>query len=296
MILFQALNNKKIEDADVVIFPLPFEKTVCGKLGTKFAPKEIIKHSMDIEYYEEELQWSPFNYIKIHTVQNFGFINNFKELKKQVKKFIKQKINSQLLISLGGEHSITPFITYYLLPKKSTVIVFDAHADFRISYLNSKNNHACSVRNINKQNHNIVLIGVRSFFENEEKELKKNNIKYFTDHKLQKSKIKKRLIKLLQNLSGNIYISIDMDVFTPALVPGVGTPLPGGIEWYFFNKLLKNIIMNKNINLIGIDIVELIPEDSKVSQITAAKIIQKIVSYWGYSTGFYKKEMLNQKN
>jgi len=288
-IYFQGLSNEKIENADVVIFPIPFQKTVSGKHGTYMAPKEIIKHSMDLEYYEEELKWSPFQYINNYTVQSFEPINNFIELEKKIRLMTQNKKNNQLLISLGGEHSITPFLAKYLLPKNSTIIVFDAHADFRELYKGSKNNHACSVYNLKKQGFNIILIGVRSFFENEEEKLTSNKISYFADSLLQKRKKRKKLLKIIKNISGNIYISIDMDVFSPALVPGVGTPQPGGIDWYFFKKILKKIIFNNNINLVGADIVELIPENSKVSQIIAAKIVQKIISNWAYSKGFRKK-------
>lgn len=289
MMTYQGLKNAKINSSDGVILPIPFEKTVCGKKGTSQAPQAILRASMDIEYYEEEYYWSPFKFISLHTCKAPKEIHTFENLDLHVKKNIK-KLNNQFLLSLGGEHSITPFITKYLLPKKSTIVFFDAHADFRKSYQGSKNNHACALYNLVNQGHEAIVIGVRSFFEDEKQRMEKRGIKYFTDFSLQEKRMRKQLIKLLKKTKGNVYISVDMDCFSPAFVSGVGTPMPGGIDWFFFLKSLKTLFFNKKINVIGADIVELIPEKSKVSQIISAKIIQKIFSYWGQSKKFHLKK------
>lgn len=290
---FQGLPNDKKSSSDIVILPLPFEKTVCGKGGTALAPRAILDASMDIEYYEEEFYWSPFKHIKLHTCKE-NRVDSFKNLELHVKKFIGS-LDGQFLLSLGGEHSITPFVTKYLLPKNSTIIFFDAHSDFRQSYKGSKNNHACALNNIVSQGHKAILIGVRSFFDDEKERMDKYGVKYYTDFALQKKRNKKLLIKELKKIKSNVYISIDMDCFSPSFVSGVGTPLPGGIDWFFFLKALKSVIMNKKANILGADIVELVPEKSKVSQIIAAKIMQKIISYWGISKGFDKKDKLGSQ-
>lgn len=286
---FQGLPNDKKNDSDVVILPLPFEKTVCGKGGTSLAPSAIMSASMDVEYYEEEFYWSPFKHIKLYTCKKFNKLDNFKELDLHVNRFISS-LNGQFLLTLGGEHSITPFVTKYLLPKNSTIIFFDAHGDFRQSYKGSKNNHACALYNLVNQGHKAILIGVRSFFDDEKERLDKHEVSYYTDFSLQKKRNKKLLIKELKKIKSNVYISIDMDCFSPSFVSGVGTPLPGGIDWFFFLKALKTIILNKKANILGADIVELVPEKSKVSQIVGAKIMQKIFSYWGISKGFDKRD------
>lgn len=283
---FQGLPNEK--KSHVAILPLPFEKTVCGKLGTALAPLEILNASMDIEYFEEEFYWSPFKHIRHFTLEKFDKIDEFKKLDLHVKKFVKD-LDNRFLLTLGGEHSITPFVTKYLLKEKSTIIFFDAHADFRKTYHGSKNSHACALYNLVKQGHKAVLIGARSFYDDEKERLKKSGVLCFSDFNLQKKRNKKLLIKELKKIKSNVYVSIDMDCFSPSFVPGVGTPLPGGIDWFFFLKALKTIFLNKKANILGADIVELVPEKSKVSQIIGAKIMQKIFSYWGISQGFNKR-------
>ncbi len=285
---FQSLKNEKLKNSHIAILPLAFEKTVCGKGGTLNAPLSIIEASMDIEFFEEELNWSPFKHINLYTHEDFKPIDDFETLEKKTKNFIS-KLNGQFLLSLGGEHSVTPFITKYLLAKKSTIIFFDAHADFRKSYLGNKNNHACALYNLSKQGHEAILIGARSFFDDEKKRLKQQNVKLFSDFDLQKKSKLKKLFKTLKNIKGDVYVSVDMDFFNPAFVPGVGTPLPGGADWFLFLKILRRVFKNKNIKILGADIVELVPEKSKVSQVIAAKIMQKIFSYWGKSQTFHKK-------
>ncbi len=291
---FQELPNGEKKTSDIWVLPLSFEKTVCGKGGTVKAPKEIIKGSYDIEYYEEELSWSPFKYMKIYTDESYKAIPNFKALNAKVKRFLKDW-GGQFLLTLGGEHSITPFVTKHLLKRKSTVIFFDAHADFRKEYHGEKNSHASASHNIALQGHDVIAIGLRSFYDDEKKRMGEMGVRYFSDIDLQKKSIQKKLFKCIKKLDGDVYISVDMDCFDPGFVGGVGTPLPGGLDWFMFLKILRKVFKNKNINIIGADIVELIPEKSKVSQVIAAKVMQKIFSYWGNSQGFHKKQMIGSQ-
>ena len=286
-ILFQDLPNTKLKKADVVIFPLGCELTVCGAGGTQNAPKAIVKAGIDLEYFDEEMEWSPFWHMKLHTVQDFRPIESFSDLQKRVKKTVPKLKEKQLLITLGGEHSITPFVTQERI-KKGTIVFFDAHADYRKSYFGEPNNHACAMYNLEKLGYKIIAIGLRSFYEEEYARLvKSKNITFYDDLSLQKKKVRRKLIERLKKLKGDLYISIDMDAFSPATVPGVGTPQPGGLEWYRFLEFLKPLCRNKKVNLLGVDLVELIP-DSGTSQITAAKVIQKVVSYYGKTKGFDK--------
>jgi agmatinase len=80
-----------------------------------------------------------------------------------------------------------------------------------------------------------------------------------------------------------------MDVFNPAVVPSVGTPQPGGFFWYPMIELLESLFSRKQVDLRGVDVVELVPETSRVSEMTAAKLLLKIISFWGSANGFELK-------
>jgi agmatinase len=78
-----------------------------------------------------------------------------------------------------------------------------------------------------------------------------------------------------------VFISIDMDGLDPSLIPGVGTPEPGGLSWYQTLKFLKQVFIN--FEVIGCDVMELAPlKDSVVSEFSAAKLVYKLIGYKAY--------------
>ncbi|MEA1983915.1 MAG: agmatinase [Campylobacterota bacterium] len=283
---FQLLPNANIEDADIVILPFSYEDTVSAKVGTKDAPRSILEATAQIEYYDEDLDWSPMKYMSVHVA---GEILKYRDVEPTIKAF--ELTANKLLITLGGEHSITPMLTQQVLESDTTIVFLDAHADLRSSYQGEKYSHATPSFHLLAQGHSLVIAGVRSLFEEEAKRVKEDkNITFFSDRSLQKQEIKEQFLQTLRDLEGDVYLSIDMDVFNPAFVPSVGTPQPGGLDWYDATDILEALFSNKNITLKGVDMVELIPEESTVSQTFAAKLLQKIISYWGKSRGFDTKE------
>ncbi len=285
---YQSLPNATLQEADIIILPIPYEKTVSGKLGTAGGPKAILEIGDDLEFYEEDAKWSPTKYMKIRVenpVSEYNAITNVIDT-------LDITDYKKLLISLGGEHSITPQITASVLDKRATILFLDAHADMRESYQGFSYSHATPTHHLLEQGHKIILVGVRSLFESEARRIEEDqNITFFSDRILQRPQAQAELLQQIKELEGDVYVSIDMDVFNPASVPSVGTPQPGGIDWFLALDILETLFKNKNIEIKGTDIVELIPESSHVSQIFAAKLLQKIISFWGKSKGFDKGKM-----
>jgi len=283
---YQELPSVKIGDADVAINRVCWGGSVSGKVGTEDAPDAILIETEQMEYYDEDLEYSPMKYMKVHVCES---IYEFEKIKTSFSGRSSEK--NQLLISLGGDHSITPQLTLALLKKPSTILFLDAHADLRRSYLGDTNSHATPAFQLLKQGHKLVMVGIRSMFETEALRIKEDkNIHCFMDRALRSEKVRKELLQTVSELEGDVYLSIDMDVFDPACVPGVGTPQAGGIDYYFATDILKALLLDSNAVIKGVDMVELIPEDSKVSQLFAAKLLQKIISYWGRSQGVQNRE------
>jgi len=281
---YQFLPNAQVEDADIIIQRVCWGGSVSAKSGTADAPNAILQASEQIEYYEEDLEWSPMKYMSVSVSD---LVSEYDTIESSTKSLIKGK--NKLLISLGGDHSITPQITQALLKKPANIIFLDAHADLRESYLGNKYSHATPAFHLLEQGHKLIMIGVRSLFETEAERVKDDeNIEFFSDRALQKEYAQKQLLQRLKELEGDVYLSIDMDVFNPAFVPSVGTPQPGGIDYYFATEILYALFIDSNAKVVGADMVELIPESSMVSQTFAAKLLQKIISYWGISQEFHK--------
>ncbi|MGD8430211.1 MAG: agmatinase [Ectothiorhodospiraceae bacterium] len=286
---YQYLPNRAPDDADVIVLPVPYEQTVSYKLGTRGAPEAILAATEQLEYYEEDLGWSPFKHMGVCVAPAVD-----KRLYEREEDFL-QRLEREtaafpqraLLLALGGEHSITPALVRARMKEPGTLVLLDAHADLREEFEGSRNSHACPMHHVREAGHEIVMIGIRSLFEAEAQRISKDSgIHCYMDRALREDAVWKELLGRLRGLKGPVWLSVDMDALDPALVKGVGTPQPGGLDWYRALAVIESCVLNAQVDLRGCDIVEMIPEPSCVSDMTAAKLSQKIVSCWGKRNGF----------
>ncbi len=289
---FIELPNAPTDDADVLILPVPLERTVSWKPGTSAAPPAIMEASEHLEFYEEDAGWSPFKHLKLSILPEYADNASLSdaEYHTALSTHVASLPQENLFVGIGGEHSLTPSLVEARMQKPGTVLFLDAHADMRTSYKGSTYNHACPVTRLLDQGHQIVMAGVRSIFETEVERVENDpRISLFLDWDLRGKGQWESFLQKINSLEGPVYLSIDMDVFNPAAVPGVGTPQPGGFFWYQMIELLESLFSTKDIDLRGVDLVELVPEPSRVSEMTAAKLLLKIISFWGYANGFNLK-------
>jgi len=282
-ICFLSLRNALVDVADVLILPVPYEKTVTYKTGTARGPEAILKASSQLEFYEEDAGWCPTEYMRVATLEPVSIQTEdeglfFSHLFDAVSGLPSQN----LLIALGGEHSITPEMVFARLPAGGTVVQIDAHADLRPSYHGSVYNHACPMFRLRERGYDLVQIGIRSLHAREaEKITGDEGITTFFDRTLQHPDGWQILLRHLTAITGPVWLTIDMDGFDPALVAGVGTPQPGGLSWHQAVEIVETLMNNQNIDIRGVDILELVPEHSRVSDMVAAKLLQKCISFWG---------------
>lgn len=84
--------------------------------------------------------------------------------------------------------------------------------------------------------------------------------------------------EVLPFLSPNVYISVDLDVLDPSIMPDVGNPEPGGPGWHEVLALLRAV--SKHRRIVGFDVMELCPpQGSSPSPFVAAKLVYKILGY-----------------
>jgi agmatinase len=159
-----------------------------------------------------------------------------------------------------------------------SVLHLDAHSDMRDELFGSKLNHGCVARRISEMCP-IVQVGTRSLSKEEKDFLAaqpNGRIKTISVYDILEMPMWKDTVT--NSLSENVYVSIDLDVFDPALVPATGTPEPGGIGWYETLALLKEVAKDKKI--VGFDVVELCPIQGQVaSDFLAAKLIYRLLGY-----------------
>jgi agmatinase len=184
-------------------------------------------------------------------------------------------------VILGGEHTGTCGAVAALRKKYGdlTVLQFDAHADLRDSYLGTRWNHACVGRRIVDSGARLVQVGIRSMSEEEDRFLKKSeSVKTFYASEV-KSNLSDVTKGIVGDLSGNVYVTIDLDVFDSGIMPAVGTPEPGGLGWFEAIDILRDVVLSDS-NIVGFDIMELAPIPGMVApDFLAAKLCYRMMGW-----------------
>jgi agmatinase len=269
-----AEENSELESSKVVIIPVPYDETSTWIKGADKGPKAIIEASANMELYDIETDSEVYKK-GIFTDSPVKEKSSPEKMVEAVRKRVESHLkNNKMTVVLGGEHSVSigAVQAYAKYCKNLSVLQLDAHSDLRHEYLGSKYNHACAMSRI-KELCPIVQVGIRSMDIAEKKYLNRENV-FFAEQIYNK---KDWIERAVSKLSKNVYITIDLDVFDPAIMPSTGTPEPGGLFWYHVLDLLKAVIRQRNV--VGFDVVELCPANEKSSDFLAAKLIYKILSY-----------------
>lgn len=249
-----------------VVIPCPHEATTSYGKGTKHGPAAILKASQALELFDEELGCEPCRKAPVQTLKP----SSVSSLQSTVSRVIK---DNKIPVVIGGEHSITPFAVKAVAAKykKLSVLQLDAHADLRDSYQGLKNSHACAIRRV-LEVCPAVQAGIRSISAEEwEWANKTGQIKKI--HFAEKMEV---VDKIEDQLSRDVYITIDVDVFDPSVIPSTGTPEPGGLFWYEVLDILKGVCAARRV--VGFDVVELMPRKGDIaSDFTVAKLIYKLM-------------------
>ena len=275
--------NSDYKNSQIVIQSIPLEKTVTYGKGTKYGPKEIINASHHVEYFDEELNREVCFDKGICTLEplNFQKLTIEKSLQKIYQQTSKLLSENKFVASIGGEHSLSSAVikAHHENYNDLTVLQLDAHSDLRNSYNKSKNNHASVMARVAEFNTNIVQVGIRAQSKEEAESGKQLGIKTFYSREIKMGMYGEIWQELIdKNLGDYVYITFDLDVFDPSLLPATGIPEPGGLMWDETMDLLKIIGMDRII--VGFDIVELAPSKSHPSSnYTAAKLLYKLINY-----------------
>ncbi len=248
------------ENARIAVLPVPFERTTSYLQGTADGPKAIVEASYNVELYDIELDDEP--YLQgIHTLSSLAFPAG--ELINQSLNKIEVAIarildDGKWPIILGGEHTISYpiFLAFQKRFSNLSILHLDAHTDLRNEYLDDPFSHACVIRRIREHNKNIVSVGIRSMSREEANYIKKEKPIIFYDHEIQKHGIPTD--RILAALSNDVFITFDLDAVSPAEMASVGTPEPGGLNWFQVKELFEEVFLKKNV--IGFDVVELKPD------------------------------------
>ncbi|MFO7667312.1 MAG: agmatinase [Desulfobacterales bacterium] len=266
-----------LDDAGIVILPLCYENAPSYGTGSKEGPLHILTASTQLESIDEETltNWGEAG---IHTLTPLVPSGDPGKAVNEMKRAAAAVLEkNKFLLSLGGDHAISigPIMAAAEIYPDLGVLQIDAHLDLRDIWNGSRYNHACVMRRVVEDfKLPVAQVGIRSFSPEESEYVRRNKLKPFYAHTIDPSDDYWRR-KVVHSLPEKVYITIDLDGLDPSVLPGTGTPEPGGLSYRQLIKLIKAVGKEKKV--IAADINELAKiEGSQVSEYTAAKIATKI--------------------
>jgi agmatinase len=266
------------EQAKFVVVPVPYDLTSTYQSGSRRGPGAILEASANMELYDEELRKETF-LAGIHTLPPLDAdARGPAEMMDVVRRTIAGvAADGKIPVMIGGEHSISFGAVQAMreaFPKIS-VLQLDAHADLRDTYQGTPFSHAAVGRRISGICP-LVQAGIRSMSIEEAEFLTISPMKsYSADFILENRSWCETIVS---ELRGDLYLTVDLDVLDPAVMPATGTPEPGGIAWRDLIRLIREVSSRCRIR--GFDVVELAPIPGMVApDFLASKLIYRIMGY-----------------
>lgn len=263
------------DSARVVILPVPYDGSSTWLKGADKGPAALLEASANMEVYDIETD-SEVHKIGIHTADPIEVDGSPEDMADAVYKEMAHLLKKKKFpVIIGGEHSVSigAFKAVAEQFNDLTILQLDAHADMRDSYEGSKCSHACVMARA-KEAAPIIQLGIRSMSVEEREDIQPDRIFYASAIVQNKA----WYYDLLNKLTRNVYITIDLDVFDPSIMPSTGTPEPGGMSWYEVLDILKKV--SEMTNIVGFDVVELKPEkENKSPDFLASKLIYTLLTY-----------------
>jgi agmatinase len=262
-------------ESAIVILPVPYDETSTYMKGADKGPDAIMEASVNLEFYDIETNSEAHRH-GIFTLEALTEKSSPEALVNSVRDRISWLLKEgKFTVITGGNHtvSIGSFMAFAEKYDDLSILQLDAHTDLRPEYEGSPFNHACAMARA-REVAPIVQMGIRSMAADELPYADWENI--FPAHKLHYDKT--LYGKALDSLRKNVYITIDLDVLDPSIMPSTGTPEPGGPEYYEIMHFLRDVAAERNI--VGFDVVELCPNpNNKMPDFVASKIIYQLLSY-----------------
>lgn len=260
-------------NAKIVSFGAPFDGTTSFRPGTRFAPQIMRNESYGLETYSPYLD-KDLEDIMICDIGDLEFpLGNTEKTMQAIENCTKEILaDEKIPLMIGGEHLVSyPAIkAVYEKYNDLHILHFDAHTDLRDTLFDEKLSHATVLRRAWELvgDRKIHQFGIRSGEREEFKWAEEHtNLTKFNCDGIDEA------IKSIGN--SPVYITIDLDILDPSVMPGTGTPEPGGIS---FNEMMDVIKKLEGLNIVGADVVELSPhyDQSGASTAVACKIVREL--------------------
>jgi len=278
-------DDAALERARYVLVPEPYDRTVTYRKGASRGPQAILEASTQLELWDEETGTEAWKE-GIHTADPVTTTEPPDVLARLLEPRWVELLDGgrRVVGGLGGEHSVTlgPIRATASVHPDLAVLHVDAHADVRAGFGGTEYGHGCIFRKI-CEIAPVTQVGIRSASPGEAEFLRgTKRIKTFWAHQLRKSPSRQAWIEQVMTSLGDpgrpIFFTIDVDGLDPGIMPGTGTPEPGGLTWADITELA--MAAAQRFDIVAFDVVEVMPEKDRIlSEFVAARLVYKLLNY-----------------
>ena len=297
------VNCENWEEADVVLLDAPYDRTSSFGKGADKGPAAI-KEMLDrqIEFYSRWTRRVPADEVKIayrDLAEQYADLAGWDvgfgesapgEMVERVAevygRFFGKHWNRKFVVLLGGEHSVTNGALMAIRrecdTREVTVVQIDAHMDLRDTDADyndkpwGKFAHSCVMRRTVEMGFNLVSVGVRAYSKDELDFAlaHPNQIAFFEWGLEEAPPTSAAIVDVIQ--TEEVYLTVDAAGFRPASMPATGTPVQGGLEWWYGMLLIQEVFAQKRV--IGADVVEVAPRPGdSLTEYGAAQIVYDMI-------------------
>ncbi|MHC5054497.1 MAG: agmatinase [Planctomycetota bacterium] len=272
------------------VLPVPYEGTTSYGAGTRFGPAAIIDASREVELYDREFGCEAGFEYGVHTLPRMALEHSSPgamaaRVERAVEGILSGEPAPELLVTLGGEHSITPGVIRAVAKARSDLagdlvcVQVDAHADLRDEYEGTPASHASAMRRV-LETCPVFQIGIRNISAREE-EFRRSTDRVRTVFAEEATMPDGAFLSELAEFCRGrpVYLTVDLDGLDPSVMPATGTPEPGGLSWERTLDIVRTVAREASV-VPAFDVVELAPVGGlRAPDFLAAKLAYKIMSH-----------------
>ncbi|MBZ4685035.1 MAG: agmatinase [Desulfomicrobiaceae bacterium] len=269
----------------IAVLPVPFEGAVSYGQGAALGPQAFLEATTQIESYDPQLDRD------LSDLAHFTVLPPVTGTDAAMVHAAMQKVLAALdpsadtVLLVGGDHSVPlPLMAWYHAAFADMAILhLDAHADLRDQYQGSSLSHACIMARARQLGIPIFQLGIRSVCPEEMAVIRTapdGELQTRFAWELESPEAEAARVRAFVG-ARPMYVSLDVDALDPSVLPGTGTPEPGGIEYRWLQEFWRHLWMGGGPRLLGLDVCELAPlSGSQVSQSVAAKVVHRMLVAW----------------
>jgi agmatinase len=279
------VNCEAPEDADAVLIGIPYEHGASFGAGAARGPQAIIAClDRQIELFERHTRTEPAYRYRIaqELLGQVGALAPADMVATVAASIARHEV---LVVALGGTHAVTIGALRAHAGRRPagdvTVVQIDAHLDMRADESDYNDHdpspfaHSCVMRRAHEMGFPTCSVGTRAYARDEYRYASEHGLPVFEWGRGPLPSIAEIIAAITTE---QIYLTVDVDGFDPAVMPATGTPVPGGLSWDYGTRLIRALFEAKDV--IGADIVEVAPlPDSGLTEYAAAQLCYDMVAY-----------------